>query len=159
MPPSRASNWKATVAILSKGIKDFQDSVLKPSYLKAVRKYCPSVNLGDLRPHPAGVRAQAVLRDGTPVTERWFRTFHSQSRTAVCTSAIHHCLLPRLLYRSGATFARTYLRIPTHEYRLRRTTSIGTIFRIKLRLAHLLAYAAPHARIREYLEEPVKALL
>ncbi len=43
------------------------NSLYKPGYLKLVRKYCPSLTVEDLLPEPAGIRAQAVLTDGTLV--------------------------------------------------------------------------------------------
>jgi L-2-hydroxyglutarate oxidase len=36
-------------------------------YLAMCRKYCPALTLADLQPHPSGIRAQAVLADGTLV--------------------------------------------------------------------------------------------
>ncbi|MSR15437.1 MAG: L-2-hydroxyglutarate oxidase [Gammaproteobacteria bacterium] len=33
-------------------------------YLRLVQKYCPSLTLDDFEPHPSGIRAQAVTRDG-----------------------------------------------------------------------------------------------
>ncbi len=46
-------------------LKELKNSNYKPGYLKLVDRYCPSVQIEDLRPYPAGVRAQAVRRDGT----------------------------------------------------------------------------------------------
>lgn len=43
---------------------ELKNSLYKPGYLEQVRKYCPSIELGDLKPYPAGVRAQAVAPDG-----------------------------------------------------------------------------------------------
>jgi (S)-2-hydroxyglutarate dehydrogenase len=34
-------------------------------YLAQCRKYCPDLSLADLEPGVAGIRAQAVMRDGT----------------------------------------------------------------------------------------------
>lgn len=49
---------------LKPGLREFGNSVFKRGYLNEVRKYCPSLTLDDLEPHPAGVRAQAISRDG-----------------------------------------------------------------------------------------------
>jgi len=57
--------WRVTAANLRVGLAELGNSLWKPTYLGLVRKYCPSLELGDLLPHPAGIRAQAVLRDGT----------------------------------------------------------------------------------------------
>ncbi|WP_231979590.1 hypothetical protein [Tessaracoccus coleopterorum] len=43
-------------------------------YLARVRRYCPDLTLDDLTPHPAGIRAQAVLADGTMVEDFMFRS-------------------------------------------------------------------------------------
>ena len=59
--------WKVLFGNLRAGIAEMWDSIWKPGYLKRVQKYCPSIRLRDLEPYPAGIRAQAVLRDGTLV--------------------------------------------------------------------------------------------
>nr|WP_086937985.1 L-2-hydroxyglutarate oxidase [Thaumasiovibrio occultus] len=41
-------------------------------YLKQVQKYCSSVTLDDLTPHRAGIRAQAVTRDGEMIDDFLF---------------------------------------------------------------------------------------
>jgi (S)-2-hydroxyglutarate dehydrogenase len=51
------------------GLTEFRNSISKAGYLKLCRKYCPSLTLDDLEPYPAGIRAQAVLRDGTLVQD------------------------------------------------------------------------------------------
>ena len=45
-------------------LQELKNSLYKPGYLKQVNKYCPSIQLPDLRPYPAGVRAQAVGANG-----------------------------------------------------------------------------------------------
>ncbi|MFI6943821.1 L-2-hydroxyglutarate oxidase [Streptomyces sp. NPDC050418] len=47
------------------GAGELHRSLSKPAFTRAVRRLLPSVSADDLRPAPAGVRAQAVLRDGT----------------------------------------------------------------------------------------------
>jgi L-2-hydroxyglutarate oxidase len=59
--------WKTTGRHLGHGLHETLNSIWKPGYLAEVRKYCPQINAGDLEPYPAGIRAQAVLRDGTMV--------------------------------------------------------------------------------------------
>ena len=44
----------------------------KQSYLQQVQRYSPSVQLADLQPYPAGIRAQAVRRDGSLVQDFLF---------------------------------------------------------------------------------------
>ena len=50
---------------LGTGLAETKNSWWRPGYLQQVRKYCPQINLPDLLPYPTGVRAQAVMRDGT----------------------------------------------------------------------------------------------
>lgn len=59
--------WKATAHHLRHGLRETRNSLWKPAYLAEVKKYCPQLESADLEPHPAGVRAQAVERDGTMV--------------------------------------------------------------------------------------------
>lgn len=49
------------------GLSEFRNSLWRRAYLELCRKYCPELSLGDLEPYPAGVRAQAVMADGTLV--------------------------------------------------------------------------------------------
>ena len=44
-----------------------KNSLFKRGYLAECQKYCPELTLGDLLPKEAGIRAQAVRRDGTLV--------------------------------------------------------------------------------------------
>lgn len=50
---------------LGTGLDEIWNSLSKRRYLALCRRYCPELTLADLRPHPAGVRAQAILRDGS----------------------------------------------------------------------------------------------
>ncbi|HKL25109.1 MAG TPA: L-2-hydroxyglutarate oxidase [Desulfuromonadales bacterium] len=53
-------------------LAELKNSLYRPGYLQKVRRYCPQINLRDLRPYPAGVRAQAVRRDGTTLEDFLF---------------------------------------------------------------------------------------
>ncbi|MEH0758186.1 L-2-hydroxyglutarate oxidase [Vibrio sp. 16] len=64
--------WKVTAKHLKTGLVEFKNSWWKPGYLKLVNKYCPSIRLSDLKPYPAGIRAQAVMKDGTLVHDFLF---------------------------------------------------------------------------------------
>ncbi|MFW6346086.1 MAG: L-2-hydroxyglutarate oxidase, partial [Halomonas sp.] len=57
---------------LRPGLVEMKNSLYKRGYLELVRKYCPSLTLADLEPWPAGVRAQAVSRDGRLVDDFLF---------------------------------------------------------------------------------------
>ena len=64
--------WKVAGRNFRTGIAETRDSLWKPGYLKRVRKYCPSIELKDLLPYPAGIRAQAVSSDGTLIHDFLF---------------------------------------------------------------------------------------
>lgn len=85
--------WKTIGANLKSGVAEMRNSLWKRGYLEECRKYCPSLTLEDLLPEEAGIRAQAVLRDGTLVhdflfleTERMLHVCNAPSPAA--TSAI-----------------------------------------------------------------------
>ncbi|WP_082540535.1 L-2-hydroxyglutarate oxidase [Pseudolabrys sp. Root1462] len=50
---------------LRSGMNEMMNSLSKTRYLALCRKYCPELEADDLLPYRAGVRAQAVLADGT----------------------------------------------------------------------------------------------
>ena len=54
------------------GLIELKNSVFKGGYLKEVQKYCPGITRDDLKPYPAGVRAQAVSKDGKLVDDFLF---------------------------------------------------------------------------------------
>ena len=58
---------------LRPGLVEMRNSLFKRGYLQEVRKYCPSIELKDLKPYPAGVRAQAVSREGKLIEDFLFR--------------------------------------------------------------------------------------
>jgi L-2-hydroxyglutarate oxidase len=64
--------WRLIRANISSGIKEMVDSLYLPGYLKRVRKYCPEITASDLQPYPAGIRAQAVMKDGSLVHDFLF---------------------------------------------------------------------------------------
>lgn len=78
---------------LSLGMGEMKNSLFKRGYLKLVQKYCPSLTEQDLRPYPAGVRAQAVSPDGKLIDDFLFvttaRTIHvCNAPSPAATSAI-----------------------------------------------------------------------
>jgi len=56
--------WRLLRQNLGSAAGELRNSLWKPAYLAACRKYCPSLTLADLQPMEAGIRAQAVMRDG-----------------------------------------------------------------------------------------------
>jgi L-2-hydroxyglutarate oxidase len=85
--------WRVARANLRTGVREMTNSLSKRGYLRECRKYAPSLSLRDLQPEPAGIRAQAVLRDGTLVHDFLFaetaRTLHvCNAPSPAATSAI-----------------------------------------------------------------------
>ncbi len=75
------------------GLIETKNSWYKKGYLKLVQLYCPSLKKHDLKPYPAGIRAQAVLKDGTLVYDFLFsespRSLHvCNAPSPAATSAI-----------------------------------------------------------------------
>ena len=78
---------------LKSGLYEMKNSKFKRGYLKEVQKYSPQIKLNDLVPYPAGIRAQAVLEDGTLVHDFLFaeseRSIHvCNAPSPAATSAI-----------------------------------------------------------------------
>ena len=63
---------------------ELKGSLLKSAYLRECRKYCPSLTVADLLPYTAGIRAQAVTRDGTLVHD--FLFLESERMLHVCNA-------------------------------------------------------------------------
>ncbi|MGC3872146.1 L-2-hydroxyglutarate oxidase [Halomonas sp. GXIMD04776] len=75
---------KVLKANLRPGLIEMKNSLYKRGYLAQVQKYCPSVTLDDLQPYPAGVRAQAVSRDGKLIDD--FLFVNTQRTVNVCNA-------------------------------------------------------------------------
>ena len=85
--------WKLAKDNFRHGVRETWNSVWKRGYLRQVQKYCPQIELADLLPHPAGIRAQAVLPDGTMIHDFLFeetpRSLHvCNAPSPAATSAI-----------------------------------------------------------------------
>jgi L-2-hydroxyglutarate oxidase len=85
--------WRAIKSQIKTGLIETKNSLWKPGYLRLVQKYCPQLQLSDLKPHPAGIRAQAVMKDGTLVHDFLFaesrRSLHvCNAPSPAATSAI-----------------------------------------------------------------------
>jgi L-2-hydroxyglutarate oxidase len=64
--------WRAMARNIGPGLTELGNSLFKRRYLAACQQYCPDLRLDDLHPMQAGIRAQAVLRDGTMVHDFLF---------------------------------------------------------------------------------------
>jgi L-2-hydroxyglutarate oxidase len=88
-----AGFWKVAAKNLGSGLAEVRDAFHRPGYLSRIRKYCPSLALSDLKPHPVGIRAQAVTRQGDLVHDFLFaesaRSLHvCNAPSPAATSAI-----------------------------------------------------------------------
>jgi L-2-hydroxyglutarate oxidase len=77
--------WKLAGKHFRYGVRETWNSFWKRAYLRQVQKYCPQIELSDLLPHPAGIRAQAVLPDGTMIHDFLFEE---------TTRSLHVCNAP-----------------------------------------------------------------
>jgi len=76
--------WRLTSKHLGQGLKETWNSTWKRAYLEQVRKYCPRLEVGDLLPHPAGIRAQALAKDGSMMHD--FLLEHTKRSLHVCNA-------------------------------------------------------------------------
>jgi L-2-hydroxyglutarate oxidase len=77
--------WRFARRHLRTGARELRNSLIKRAYLRDCQKYGPSLTMADLIAHPAGIRAQAMLPDGTLVNDF---LFHATART------LHVCNAP-----------------------------------------------------------------
>jgi L-2-hydroxyglutarate oxidase len=87
--------WRVASANVRLGVKEIRNSLFKRSYLRECRRYAPGLVAAELLPYEAGIRAQAVRRDGTLVhdfvierTERMIHVLNSPSPAATAALPI-----------------------------------------------------------------------
>ena len=76
--------WRLIAKNLASGLDELAKSLLSSLYLQACRKYCPQLDRSDLVAMPAGIRAQAVRRDGTMIQD--FHILQSARMVHVCNA-------------------------------------------------------------------------
>jgi L-2-hydroxyglutarate oxidase len=76
--------WKMLGKHGASGLSEMRNSLWKRGYLELCRRYCPELTLADLDPYPSGVRAQAVMADGSMVHDFLIRS--SQRSLHVCNA-------------------------------------------------------------------------
>ncbi len=76
--------WKLVPGVLRTGLAEQWNSMYKPGYLKLITKYCPQLTTADLTPEPAGIRAQAVMADGSMAED--FLFLETPRMTHVCNA-------------------------------------------------------------------------
>ncbi len=85
--------WKLAMQNWRSAKEEFKNSWQKERYLKQAQKYCPQLEISDLEYIPAGIRAQAVMADGSLVHDFLFvespRSLHvCNAPSPAATSAI-----------------------------------------------------------------------
>jgi L-2-hydroxyglutarate oxidase len=103
-----AGFWRFARRYVRSGARELRNSLWTKGYLRECQKYAPSLQADDLIRHTAGIRAQAVLRDGTLVQDFLFestpRTLHvcnAPSPAATSAIPIAHEIVSRVLAREG----------------------------------------------------------
>lgn len=76
--------WRLLPSYWSAGVTELRNSMWRSGYLREVQKYCPRLQLADLLPHPAGIRAQAVDRSGRMLQD--FLLLESARSLHVCNA-------------------------------------------------------------------------
>lgn len=102
--------WRTMAANLSTGLSEAANSAFRARYLRLCQRYCPSLTLEDLLPHPPGIRAQAVMRDGSLVHDFLIR---QTART------IHICNAPSPAATSAIPIARHIRDLATSAFQLK----------------------------------------
>lgn len=104
-----AGFWKLIRMNSRSGARELRNSVWKPGYLAECRKYCPTLQIDDLLPEKAGIRAQAVMHDGSLVhdflflqTERMLHVCNAPSPAATSAIPIGEEIAARCLARRAA---------------------------------------------------------
>ena len=90
--------WRLLPNYWMQGLREIRNSALPSAYLREAQKYCPSLRLDAFAPHPAGIRAQAVDRQGRLLQDFLFvrstRSLHvCNAPSPAATSALpiaHH---------------------------------------------------------------------
>ncbi|MEV8311340.1 L-2-hydroxyglutarate oxidase [Streptomyces flavidovirens] len=102
-------SWRIARRHWRYGAGELHRSLSKRAFTDAVRRLLPDVTEADLRPAPAGVRAQAVLRDGTLVddfliqeTPRTIHVLNAPSPAATASLPIGRQVARRALGVLGA---------------------------------------------------------
>ncbi|WP_344111419.1 L-2-hydroxyglutarate oxidase [Nocardioides humi] len=101
--------WQVARSNVRTGARELWNSLSKRGYLKLCQKYCPELRLEDLTPREAGIRAQAVMRDGSFVhdfllreTPRGLHVVNAPSPAATSALPIADEIVRRVALAQGA---------------------------------------------------------
>jgi len=96
--------WRVAATHARTGVLEVRNSLFKRGYLAACRRYCPDLQMHDLLPMGAGIRAQAVLADGTLLhdfaweqTDRTLHVINAPSPAATSAIPIGNAIATRVL--------------------------------------------------------------
>lgn len=96
--------WRLARTYWRTGLGEYYRSVSKRAFVRALQRLVPDVGVDDLVPSPAGVRAQAVGRDGALLddfvwseTRRVVNVLNAPSPAATASLAIGDAIVERLL--------------------------------------------------------------
>jgi len=76
--------WKLIWTHRRHAMHELKGSLFRSAYLQECRKYCPELMISDLQPYRAGIRAQVVQADGTPLHDFLFK--HTDRMLHVCNA-------------------------------------------------------------------------
>src|SRR5262249_47427042 len=58
--------WRLAARFWRTGLREISHAASKRSFVRELRRYVPELSAADVLPGPAGIRAQALDRDGKP---------------------------------------------------------------------------------------------
>lgn len=100
--------WGAISKNIGPGLTELGNTIFKSRYLEECRRYCPSLELADLTPMEPGIRAQAVMNDGTMQhdflmldSERMLHVCNAPSPAATSALPIGDMIADRLLAKAA----------------------------------------------------------
>ncbi|HXV28815.1 MAG TPA: L-2-hydroxyglutarate oxidase [Sinorhizobium sp.] len=101
--------WISIAKNIRPGLKEIGNSVFKSRYLAECRRYAPGLALDDLTPMEPGIRAQAIMKDGTMQhdflflkSERMLHVCNAPSPAATSALPIGDMIADRLLGSEAA---------------------------------------------------------
>jgi L-2-hydroxyglutarate oxidase len=99
--------WKMAARNLRPAVIEMKNSLLKSGYLEECRKYASTLTMKDLGTRSAGIRAQAVRRDGSFIedfqfesTQRQIHVGNAPSPAATSSIPIGRMIAERMLART-----------------------------------------------------------
>jgi len=102
--------WRVLGRNLRPGLEELGNGLFKRRYLAACRRYCPALDLEDMLPMAPGIRAQAVMADGTMAqdfllleTPRMLHVCNAPSPAATSALPIGAMIAERVLGAASAS--------------------------------------------------------